>query len=359
LKPFAKESNVNISRSLLHPVFRRFDFPRGRSALRRVVSLMGLTLGFAPLMVGAQTVKWDLAAAYPATNFHTENLVQFAADVAKASGGKLNITVHPNASLFKAPEIKRAVQSGQSQLGEVLLVNFENEHPLFGLDGVPFLATSYAASRKLAQVQQPALAELLARQGMKLLYTVAWPPQGLYSKRPVVSGADLKGSKWRAYSPATAKIADLLGAQPVTVQSAELTQALATGVVESFITSGATGFDSKVYEHVKYYYDMHAWLPKNAVIVNTKSFDSLDGASQKAVLDAAALAEQRGWKVSEEKTQWFVEQLRSKGMEISPPSARLTEDMAKIGAQLQVEWKERMKKSNADGEGILNAFMGR
>jgi TRAP-type C4-dicarboxylate transport system substrate-binding protein len=104
---------------------------------------------------------------------------------------------------------------------------------------------------------------------------------------------------------------------------------------------------------------MHAWLPKNAVIVNTKSFDSLDGASQKAVLDAAALAEQRGWKVSEEKTQWFVEQLRSKGMEISPPSARLTEDMAKIGAQLQVEWTERMKKSNADGEGILNAFMGR
>jgi TRAP-type C4-dicarboxylate transport system substrate-binding protein len=57
----------------------------------------------------AQT-KWDLPAAYPATNFHTENLVAFAGDVDKATGGKLKITVHPNASLFKAPEIKRAVQ---------------------------------------------------------------------------------------------------------------------------------------------------------------------------------------------------------------------------------------------------------
>jgi TRAP-type C4-dicarboxylate transport system substrate-binding protein len=72
----------------------------------------------------AQT-KWDLPAAYPATNFHSENLVQFANDVDKASGGKLKITVHPNAALFKAPEIKRAVQGGQAQIGEVLLVNLD------------------------------------------------------------------------------------------------------------------------------------------------------------------------------------------------------------------------------------------
>ena len=81
-----------------------------------------------------------MPAAYPATNFHTENLVQFAADVDKASGGKLKIQVHPNASLFKAPEIKRAVQGGQAPIGEVLLVNFENENPLYGIDGIPFLA---------------------------------------------------------------------------------------------------------------------------------------------------------------------------------------------------------------------------
>ena len=178
----------------------------------------------------AQT-KWDLPAAYPATNFHSVNLAQFAADVDKASGGKLKITVHPNASLFKAPEIKRAVQGGQAQAGEILLVNFSNEWQIYAADGLPFLADSYDESMKLYKAQKPLLEKKLAEQGMMLLYSVAWPPQGIYSKKPINSAADLKGIKWRAYSPATSRIAELVGAQPVTVQAAEFSQALATGVV--------------------------------------------------------------------------------------------------------------------------------
>src|SRR6478736_4180042 len=128
--------------------------------------------------VSAQT-KWDLPAAYPASNFHSENLVQFASDVEKATGGKLKITVHANASLFKAPEIKRAVQGGQAQMGEILLVNFENEDPFYGLDGIPFLASSYAESLKLYKASRKMLDDKLGKQGMKLLYTVPWPPQGI------------------------------------------------------------------------------------------------------------------------------------------------------------------------------------
>jgi TRAP-type C4-dicarboxylate transport system substrate-binding protein len=120
------------------------------------------------------------------------------------------------------------------------------------------------------------LDKLLGTQGMKLLYTVAWPPQGIYTKKELTSVADLRGIKWRAYSPATAKIAELIGAQPVTIQAAELSQALATGVVESYMSSGSTGYDSKTYESIKYWYDTQAWLPKNAVIVNKKAFDALD-----------------------------------------------------------------------------------
>jgi len=223
----------------------------------------------------AQT-KWDLPAAYPAGNFHTENLVQFANDVDKATGGKLKITVHANASLFKANEIKRAVQGGQAQIGEVLLVNFENENPMYGADGIPFLATSYAESKRLSEAQKPFTDKLLAAQGMKLLYAVAWPPQGIYVKKEISSVADMRGLKWRAYSPATGKIAELIGAQPVTIQAAELSQALATGVVESYMSSGSTGYDTKTYESIKYFYDTQAWLPKNAIIVNRKAFDALD-----------------------------------------------------------------------------------
>jgi TRAP-type transport system periplasmic protein len=300
----------------------------------------------------AQT-KWDLPAAYPAGNFHTENLVQFANDVDKTTGGKLKIAVHANASLFKANEIKRAVQSGQAQIGEVLLVNFENENPIFGADGIPFLATSYAEAKKLAAAQRPALEKLLGAQGLKLLYTVAWPPQGIYVKKEISSVADMRGLKWRAYSPATAKIAELVGAQPVTVQAAELSQALATGVVNSYMSSGSTGYDSKTYESIKYWYDTQAWLPKNAVFVNQKAFDALDKPAQEAVLKAAADAEKRGWALSEEKNEWYKKALAEKGMKIMQPPAKLMSDLKQVGGIMQADW---LKKAGPDGAAIINAF---
>jgi len=300
----------------------------------------------------AQT-KWDLPAAYPASNFHTENLEQFAKDVDKLSGGKLKITVHANASLFKAPEIKRAVQQGQAQVGEILLVNYENENPIYGADGVPFLATSYAESMKLYRAQKPVLEKLLNAQGMKLLYTVAWPPQGIYTNRTINSAADMKGLKWRAYSPATAKIAELVGAQPVTVQASELSQALATGVVDSYMSSGSTGYDSKTYEHIKNWYNTQAWLPKNAVIMNVAAFNALDKPTQDAVMKAAADAESRGWKLSEEKNTWYVDQLKAKGMNIIEPGAQLKADLKKIGDTMLTDW---VAKAGADGKAVVDAY---
>lgn len=315
-----------------------------------------LTLAAAALAVSsasfAQT-KWDLPAAYPATNFHSVNLATFAADVEKASGGKLKITVHPGAALFKAPEIKRAVQGGQAQAGEILMAAYQNEWQMFGADGLPFLATSYDDSLKLYKAQKPILEKKLAEQGMALLYTVPWPPQGIYSMKPVNSAADLKGSKWRAYSPATSRIAELVGAQPVTVQAAELSQALATGVVETNMTSGATGVDSKLYEHLKHYYDVQAWLPKNAVIVNKKAFDALDKPTQDALLKAAAEAETRGWAESRKVNADTLATLKSKGMAIATPSAQLKADMQKVGDTMVKEW---LDKAGPEGKAMLDAY---
>src|SRR5690242_12322192 len=263
--------------------------------MNRLLTTLALSFAFATPAL-AQT-KWDVPTAYPANNFHTENLQQFATDVDKATGGKLKLQLHPNASLFKAPEIKRAVQGGQAQAGEILLVNFENEDPLYGIDGVPFLATSYAESMKLYKAERKSLEDKLAKQGMLLLYTVPWPPQGIYTNRTLNSAADMKGLKWRAYSPATSKIAELVGAQSVTVQAAEVTQA--------------------------------------------------------ALLKAAADAETRGWKLSEEKTGWYVDQLKQKGMTIDKPSEQLTADMRKVGNVMLAEW---LRKSGADGKKIIDQY---
>ena len=320
---------------------------------RRLFTLTAAaTLALTASLSFAQT-KWDLPTAYPATNFHTENITQFAKDVDAATGGKLKITVHPNASLFKAPEIKRAVQGGQAQAGEILLANFQNEWQVFGADGLPFLADSYDESKKLYAAQKPVLEKKLAEQGMVLLYSVPWPPQGIYTKKPLASAADLKGIKWRAYSPATARIAELVGAQPVTVQAAEFSQALATGVVESTMTSGATGVDSKLYENLKYYYDTQAWLPKNAVLVNKKAFDALDKASQDALLKAGADAEARGWTNSAKVNTDTIAKLKANGMAVEAPPAALKADMAKVGDTMLKEW---LDKAGPEGKALIDAY---
>ena len=297
--------------------------------------------------------KWDMPTGYPASNFHTENIQQFAKDVDQATGGKLKITVHDGGSLFKANEIKRAVQGGQAQLGEIIISGYSNENPLFGLDSIPFLATSYAEAQKLWKASQAPTEAALAKQGMKVMYSVPWPPQGIFSAKPIQSVADLKGVKWRAYNPNTSRIAQLVGAQAVTVQAAELTQALATGAVTTFMTSGATGYDSKVWEQVKYYYDVSAWLPKNLVLVSQKAFDSLDQPTKAALTKAAEAAEARGWKVSAEKNTWYLDQLRKNGMTVDAGSPALRAELKKIGDAMVADWA---KQTGSEGQAIIDAF---
>jgi len=320
---------------------------------RRFAVVLAAGLLTASAAIQAQT-RWDLPTAYPATNFHTVNLTQFVADVDRLSGGKLKIALHPNASLFKAPEIKRAVQGGQAQAGEILLTNFSNEWQIYAADALPFLADSYDEATKLYRLQKPLLDKKLGEQGMMLLYSVPWPPQGLYSKKPINSVADLRGIKWRAYSPSTARIADLIGAQAVTVQAAEFQQALATGVVESTMTSGATGVDSKLFEHLKFYYDVQAWIPKNAVLVNRKAFDALDKPTQDALMKAAADAEARGWTDSRRVNTSTMETLRANGMTVVPPSPQLKADLKRVGDTMLKEWLE---KAGAEGKTLVDAYL--
>jgi len=317
----------------------------------------GLALACAtalPASLSAQTsTRWDLPAAYPVTNFHTQLLQQFAQDVAALSNGKLSIIVHDNASLYKAPEIKRAVQGGQAQIGEILLSNFANEDPLFELDSLPFLTTDYESAWRLYQAQKPTLQKKLESQGMLLLYSVAWPPQGFYSNRDLHTVADMRGMKLRAQTPVVARVAELIGAQPVTVQAADLSQALATRIVDSTMTSGSTGYDAKIYEYLKKFYDTQANQPRNAVIVNRRAFETLDAATQQALWQAAAKAETAGWQLSQERTVWYLEQLREHGMDIITPAPELMAGLNKIGAVMLNDW---LNKAGADGHAVITAY---
>jgi len=306
------------------------------------------------LTLNAQAVeKWDMPMAYSATNFHSEIGVMFADSVRIATGGEIDITVHPGGSLFKGGEIKKAVQTGQAPIGERLLSGHENENPIFGTDSIPFLATSYKASDKLWKHLKPEMTKILDEQGLVLLYGVPWPSQGLYFKKEINSIADSKGVKFRSYNSATARIADLMGMLPVQVEAAELSQALATGFADAFVSSGATGYDRKVWEHLTHFYEVNAWLPRNYVFVNKKSWEKIGKKNQDIIMGVAAMAEAAGTARSEQLSGWYLTQLAENGMTVTPAKGQFRSELETIGKTMSDEW---MVSAGAVGKKIIDGF---
>jgi TRAP-type C4-dicarboxylate transport system substrate-binding protein len=302
--------------------------------------------------VQAQT-KWDMPTPYGDGEFHTRNVKTFAEDVKKATNGALDITVHSNGSLIKHPDILRAVSTGQVNIGEILLGQFGNEDPMFAADNVPFVAPGYDAAWRFYQAQKPFLEKKLQGRGMKLLYSVAWPGQGLYTKDPVKSVVDLKGLKMRTYSPLTARLAELLGASPTVVQVPEIPQMFATGAMHAMVTSSATGTTTKAWEFVKNYYKTNAWNPKDIVMVNARAFERLPKDQQNALVKAAAAAEPRGWEMSKAREKDGDDTLAKNGVNVSEPSPELKASLAKIGDQMAAEWE---KSAGPDGQALLKAY---
>jgi TRAP-type transport system periplasmic protein len=304
-------------------------------------------------MSAATAATWEMPTPYPEAEFHTKNVRLFAEDVAKATGGSLTINVHSGQSLFKHPEIKRAAQTGQVQIAEMLMANLLNEDAIFGADAVPFLASNYDEAAKLWKAQKGMVEERLSKQGLKLLYVVPWPGQGFYTKKPIASLDDLKGVKFRTYNSATAAMAELVGAIPTIVEAVEIPQAFSTGVVDAMVTSGATGLRTKAWDFAKYFYDLNAWMPKNMVFVNERAWRTLSEAEQKAVLAAAAAAETRGWAMSKEVSDTSAKELATNGMTVEAGSAKLVAGLKDVGAKMAADWE---KSAGVDGTKLLEAY---
>jgi TRAP-type C4-dicarboxylate transport system substrate-binding protein len=313
----------------------------------------GLLLACGIATVASAETKWDMPTPYPDGNFHTKNVNQFAADVDKATNGSLKITVHSAGSLIKHAEIKRSVRQGTTPIGEMLESLSSNEAAVYGLDSVPFLATGYDASRKLYAAQRPYLEKQLASEGLILLFSVPWPPQGLYAKREIKSVEELKGLKFRTYNAMIGRIAALAGSIPTQIEVPDLPTAFATGRVDVMITSASTGVDTKSQDYLTHYIDTQAWLPRNIVIVNKEAFDKLSPAEKTALTDAAKVAEDRGWKLSIEEMAIKTKALKDAGIKVLPPTPELKAGLAKIGETIAAEWE---KSAGADGATMLATY---
>lgn len=294
----------------------------------------------AALALPANAENWDMPTPYPDATFHTQNIMTFVEDIDKATDGKLKITVHSAGSLFKHPEIKNTVRSGQVQIGEFFMSLISNEDALFGIDSQPFLVTSYEGAKTLWDAQKPAATEALAQQNLVLLYAVPWPPQGLYTKTRVEAVEDLRGMKFRVYNQALEQFAAKSGAAPVQVEVPDIPQAFSTGQVEAMITSPSTGANTKAWDFVEFYSPINAWIPKNVVVVNKDAFDALDDDVKQAILTAAEAAEKRGWEMSQQEADVKTKELADNGITIVEPSEALMSGLRAIGAEMQTEWEQ-------------------
>ncbi len=297
--------------------------------------------------------KWNMATPYPDSQFHTQNIKQFAQDINKATKGNVDITVHSGASLYKAPEIFKAVRSGQVELGELLMSSLGNDEPIFKVDTLPFIATDYASAKKLWSVSKEQIKKALDKKGAVLLYAVPWPGQNFYSKAPITSAEYFKGKKLRSYNASISEIATLLGAAPTTVEVSNIPQAFATGQIDAMITSSATGVSSQSWDFISDYTKVNAWLPKNMIFINKKKWNRLDKASQEAIVKAAEAAEKRGWELSEKVNAEKEKTLADNGIKVSDASAELKTALDTIGKTIADKW---LKSTGEKGQAILDAY---
>jgi len=298
-------------------------------------------------------VVWDMPMAYSATNFQSATGAEFARCVTNGTGGDIEIVTHPGGSLFAGADIKRAIQTGQVPIGERLLSAHQNEDALFGFDSIPFLVGSFEEHALLWEAAEPTITELLEGQNLRLLYSVPWPPQGLYFNQEINSVADMEGIRFRSYNNATNRLAELTGMLPVTIEAAEISQAFATGVASSMISSGATGYDRRVWESLSNFYEVDAWLPRNYVMVNADVWNDTSEANQNVINACAELAEYAGTWRAREYTGFTLAGLRAGGMTVEPAGEELMAELRAIGETMTAEWLEA---AGPEGQAIVDAY---
>lgn len=282
--------------------------------------------------------KWDMAAAYSPKEYITSSYIAFARKVAKSSGGKLTIKVHPSGRLYKGAEIFDAVGSGKIPIGAFLLGSQAKINPIFGIDSVPFLATDVDQAWELYQASKNAMDYALKEHNMKLLFTAVWPPQGLFTKVKLDSVSDMNGVRFRSYNEGTTRLAKLMGAIPTTVEAADIRQAFASGAAESMISSSVTGVFHQIWDYTEYFYEGNAWFPKSAVVVNFELWNRLDGITKELLLKVGAETEKSIWETMVDINKSSKRTMTHNGIKVIQPSTELRKEFRKIGEVMVNEW---------------------
>jgi len=285
----------------------------------------------------AQTT-WTMASGYPESSFFTQNIRLFIKEIEEKSGGKLKIDLRSSDSLIKHDAIKRAVQSGQVQIGEIRFGVYGNEAAMYNLDNIPGVASDYDKAYELMKAQRPFWDEMFKKNGMRVLTYVAWPGQGFYTKEPVKSLADLKGQQLRIYSKQTQIRGEKLGMEALILPFAEVPQAFSTGMIQALWTSAQTGTDVQAWDYVKHFTYTGTMHNKNGIIVNERALRQLDEATRKIVIEAGERATDRGWELSKKASSEREQILKDHGMTVTQAPKDIMDRIDEIGKEMVADW---------------------
>ncbi len=302
----------------------------------------------------AAETKWVMASGYPEDSFFTKTIRTFIEEVETKSNGELTIDLRPNDELIKLDAIRRAVQTGQVQLGEIRFGVYGNEDPMFTLDSVPNVANDYDEARLLMEASKPWFEEKFAESGMRVLSYMPWPGQGFFTNFEVTDGSEFEGVKLRIYSPATQRMGELLGFQATILPFAEVPQAFSTGLIEALFTSAQTGTDIQGWDYSDYFTYTGSMHNKNGIIINERALQQLDPELQEVVITAGENATETAWKLSQEAADEQIKNLEEHGMTTSDASPELQEKMTEIGEQMMEEW---MKEASPEGIEVLDNYL--
>jgi TRAP-type C4-dicarboxylate transport system substrate-binding protein len=328
------------------------DTPMKPSLYLQFPALLASLVGAATAAQAAE--HWNMSAEQPSSNFITRIASDFARQVKRESKGELDISVSPNSTLFKRAQVKAAVARGDIQLGDLFMSVLSEEDPLYALDSLPFLVTDYDQAKRLWQASRPAIEQRLLKDGVRLLYAVPWPPQSLYSNKPVTRMVDFQGMKFRSYNPTIARMAELIGAVPTTIATEDVPQAFASGQVQAMLTSSATGVDLQAWKFVSHFYDIKAFIPKNITVVNEAAFQRLSVTAQQALLMAAKRAEMQGWELSWALNAYQIRTLERRGLTVAAEAPQeVRAGLGVIGRTLAWEW---LGKAGEQGREIIDEY---
>ena len=325
--------------------------------LRLLGMLAGSCLLLFPAALQAQTV-WDMPTEYPQSAMPGVGLTAFTKHVAESSAGKLGkLEIRPSFDAkagIKSAGMLAAIAEGRVQAGDAFAGALEAEDPIFALPSLPFLVTSTADAKRLADIARPHLAAALQKKGLRLLYLTPWPPSGIWSKTPLTSPPDLAGLSIRTYDRISTEVFLSVGAKAASISFADTMPKLVDGSINAVLSSGDGGAGRKLWEYLPRFSEITYSLPLSIASVNQAAYDGLSPDTRAAVDTASRQTESELWLALSTRLAENYQRMRQNGVTIdSNPAPSIVEALRTGAAAAQRAWCTRSGPVCAE---ILDAF---